>query len=1672
MNLESAFVNSYVFTEFKEIEKRKLAYLKLGSYAEISLEIFEKLGCQDLYQASLVCKEWKLLVKQTSLWKKCHSGSVRFDSQEEKQLDNNKKNSLGLSSCPWTQSCIARLLWQDSTTVISDSLLAKVNVVAAYLHKEGYELKGVPGDGDCFFSSFLGSYKGLSRKIPLLDDQKDKISYLRQVLASTVKRTDSKRAEEIIGKGAWVSGLGEGELLASALSIPVRLVTVNEEGFLCGIHDRLIFSQAGLAGGDRSQEWETIPQEERPQEYILIADLGGHFIYAQKPLKQDKSFLSKSKTSSDILFSNSLSMNALKNTLEIGESQELLSDEGIKELEQAYTLALQTALQKKDVNQESFFIEKLGDVYVGKGTSEALLQAAGLYNYALRRHFLSHSLEGEQKALKKKLSKVQDLLVKECKGRNAGLVTIENQFESNRKTLKEFRKEIEEKIKVLGPNPSSEELRKLYTEIAHWIKAFFKTLVNQAQKILELPPCEYSMIGFGSLAREEMTPYSDLEFGILIQEDTFVNRDYFRRLTTLLHLKVINLGETILPALNISSIKACIKEVDFFDSVTPRGFAFDGEGAEGKGCKTPFGNHQTFELIQTPEKMAQYIAQDENGKWWHQKEPHLPMELLTFTHLLGNEELTRQYTENIQEKLNTPYQKGLNLRQHLAKEHLVQSDMATFEPGIGYLGNEGMLFKVKNDLYRFPHLALDRLALLKGLNASDTFTRIDQLNELRIITNRAAIKLKEWMSIALFMRLKTYFHYQAQREMMNPLLKSFGFDEPGIIQKQFALDQRSLENIKHIYHIFIPFYKAMQGFFAGDEDSLNSSILYDESPKTQGHIAMRLFQYEEAKEWYIKALINNSEDSGPLIALGGIYLRLGKLKQAINCAMRALKLDRKLFGKNNPQVAIDYTLLGMIYEEIELDKAVKYIKKAIKIDYKFYGKAHPMVASRYNSLGQIYQKKMNLEEAVNNTKKAIKIDLKFYDETHPIVKSLYNNLGLIYSAQGNFEGAIKVINNVLEIDRTRGSENYLDVPTRYNNLAMIYQTKGNLEQADKNTRRARDINVQLFGEHHPAVAQSYSYLGEISRKNKNLNKAVKYINKALEINLKYFGESHPQIAECYNDLAKIYKKIDLKEAVKYAKKALEMAQGIYGENHPKVATFCNDLGYIYLRKKDLEKAIQHMKKALNIDIRFFGKNHPYVCRGYNSLGSVCVEKGNLEEAKEYANKALEICCGITGKSHQTMIITYYNLGVIYKKVNNLEMAIECVDKALKISEEILGKNNLYMVRFYQTLGSIHETKGDSDKAVEYSMKAIDIGREHFGENHSEVAICYSSLGDIYLKQGKLEEAAQLHTKALSIDRKVFGENHPNVASDYYNRGKIYQQQGSLKQAIEYIEKALSIDLKFFGENHSEVAICYSSLGGIYLKQGKLEGAAECFKKALAINLKVFGENHPQVATDYNNLGQIYHEQGNLEKAAKYYKITLSIDPTVLNEKHRIVAIDYIKRGTIYYNQGNLNQAAKCFKKALAIDLKIFGEDHINVAGYHYMLGMICQKQGNLLHAAQHVSKKLAIDLKFFGENHPALAACYNTLGLIYQKQGNLKNAAECIDKALAIGVNFFDENHPAVANCYNNLGLIYQAQGNPKKAAECTDKARAINRKLSSESSSTETLDDCNLNTSNENTEI
>ena len=188
-----------------------------------------------------------------------------------------------------------------------------------------------------------------------------------------------------------------------------------------------------------------------------------------------------------------------------------------------------------------------------------LLQAAALYNF-VKNCFKAGCAEKEcsiemMKVVSGRLLDIQNSLILSAEG---NLLRCCFDSENDKRELEELRNEAKNCLESFTqecPDESQEakkfehwnkfteraaQIRKLCERISSRVKHFLSRVINQCFQVLGDPPCDYQVIVLGSLAREEMTPYSDLEWAILISSEEENCKVFFRNLTNLVQLQVSN----------------------------------------------------------------------------------------------------------------------------------------------------------------------------------------------------------------------------------------------------------------------------------------------------------------------------------------------------------------------------------------------------------------------------------------------------------------------------------------------------------------------------------------------------------------------------------------------------------------------------------------------------------------------------------------------------------------------------------------------------------------------------------------------------------------------------------------------------------------------------------------------------------------------------------------------------------------------------------------------------------------------------------------------------------------------------------------------------------------------------------------------------------------------------
>ena len=340
-----------------------------------------------------------------------------------------------------------------------------------------------------------------------------------------------------------------------------------------------------------------------------------------------------------------------------------------------------------------------------------------------------------------------------------------------RKALDDFRGFFQEKIKEIKP----ETTRLTQAEIHERFLSFLNVLLDDAFLILGPPPCKYDLRAYGSLAREEFCPYSDLEWMILIEKETEKNLSYFKTLAQILTLQIISLGETApanFPVFSATGLKH------------PSGFHIDSGGDPAQDSR----------LIGTPNTLAalQAFAPGPDGS-----------EVPTDTVYSLRKTISLKTTdpglfEDYAKKMDAILDEN-DLRKRRALDFL-KFHLEDYKKLFAGDWRKAPLLNIKKQFVELLYHPLSDLALYFGCQKTNTLEVID---ELPCFTAESRSLLKEAVSFIYRLRTSLHFHYGEQKEEVSQLSQ----ETKGYVQLE-ANDKFLLEAV--YYLILFPFYSHLE----------------------------------------------------------------------------------------------------------------------------------------------------------------------------------------------------------------------------------------------------------------------------------------------------------------------------------------------------------------------------------------------------------------------------------------------------------------------------------------------------------------------------------------------------------------------------------------------------------------------------------------------------------------------------------------------------------------------------------------------------------------------------------------------------------------------------------------------------------------------------------------------
>ena len=1374
----------------------------------------------------------------------------------------------------------------------------------------------------------------------------------------------------------------------------------------------------------------------------------------------------------------------------------------IQLLERSYSSSLKQLVYATASSQSVQLIEVLEKLAALSSDHGASTQDLSHYTDAaiLYQHILSicanekDTLDSEaaaalQNAAYQGLAQLQASMLAQAKGIEATLpedvATLQKRIAEDRNELEAFRANVKPRTTalinnledVLSDQSSSEEAIKqaeeaysqgsqaLFGEIAQRMGELLAKLYQESESALGPAPCKYAVMGLGSMALKQITPYSDLEFAILMEdapdEDTAeVWRGYFRKLTHLVHFRVINLGETALP---YSQYKKYKNEVSL-DHLGKRGLNFD------LGGKIPLGRSDKphlknpYELIQPVSGMVHYLHNEED-KMEHM-DKLLPYILESTCYVHGDSSLYERYVAAKRAFLleskgssGRPEYQVRSLKKLL--EGVVEMDYrnpAQSKPGrrlVGELedfkpkfGNEdaGRLYDVKQEIYRLPDRLLYRLAMYYGILPTSGWDAVDQLTQHRIIgvgdeAQQAAHHLHYAVSFATMLRLQTYVHYGQQQEGAT-MLSDFGQEEEvqQAVQAAFTLPESSLQaggSLFKYYYTAIPLHSKMEEFFKA----------LGLRPQLLAWMASNPGQADELTPWF------GSE---------------GKFSPS----------QERIFFQEEPFYDSSADARANIHQRMLQHKEVKdCYEELLATREQRYGPNHPYIAHALNNLGLAWRDLGDVRQAVDFFERALEIKEQVYHETpnHPDIAMALNNLGGAWSDLGDGRKAVSFYDRALEIYEQVHKEtpNHPDIAIALNNLGAAWSDLGDGRKAISCYERALAVFEQVYQTtpNHPEIASILNNLGNAWSALGDGHKAVSFLKRALAIFEQVYKETpnHPDIASTLNSLGNAWRDLgDVRKAVSFLKRALAIFEQVYKEtpNHSDIAAILKNLGAAWIDLGDARKAVSFYERALAIYEQVYKEdpNHPYIADTLNNLGTAWRDLGDAKQAVSYYERALAMREQVYQKTpnHPDIAGTLIGLGGAWRALGDALQAVSFYEPALAMKEQVYQEtpNHPDIASTLNNLGNAWRALGDASKAASYYERALKIFEQVYQEtpDHPDIAMTLNNLGAAWSDLDDACKAASYYKRALAIYQQVYQEtpNHPDIAMTLNNLGAAWSDLDDASKAASYYKRALAIYQQVYQEtpNHPDIAMTLNNLGNAWRDLEDGRKAVSFYQRALAIYQQVYQEtpNHPDIARTLNNLGTAWSILGDARKAKRYYQRALEIYKQVYHEtpNHPHIAMILTNLGNAWRDLGDARQAKDYYQRALGIYEQVYQEtpNHPEIARTLSNLGNAWRDLGDARQAKDYYQQALGIYEQVYQEtpNHPEIARTLNNLGTAWSALGDAKQALSFLERALAMKEQVYQEtpNHPDIASTLNNLGTAWRALGDAKQAVSFYQRTLAI----------------------------
>ena len=875
---------------------------------------------------------------------------------------------------------------------------------------------------------------------------------------------------------------------------------------------------------------------------------------------------------------------------------------------------------------------ELGKLYRTRSPDKlSLIKSVGLFNAAIVRNPSNLS------EVKRELSEICQHILKvaNAKVQNADLV---NKTLEVKQLFNKLRCEVDQLLdnleiqKIPTTNSPAKKKQKLANnkipsvqQINQLIACKYKQIMSGVgqfcENVMGKRPCEYAIAGMGSLARSEITPYSDFEHIILLIDDKNYRSylEYFRWYSVIFHTIVLSLQETIIPSLNIETLNDNNFKLGdwYFDAFTPRGISFD--GVMPHASKFPLGRKPTknkpfeTELIKPVSEMLKYLGSEADLKNGY----HLS-DILTKTCFVdGNEEVFKQFESGVEIYLK---QTSKSKRIEEVKQQ-VKDDLDNYSTRLRLAKlRSSQTINIKQLIYRSSTIFIAALGRIHNISANSSFEIVNEMQRIGEVTKTTQDKLNYAIAIACEIRLKTYSKSNCQNDSPISLMQDG-------------------ETVNQLFD------------FVGAESTINYfQIAY-------------CLQCEVAKQLNFTKLHFYSDP------------RIFNFKLGITFDIKNLKLN---LLKNRPKFVWDRN-------EFNFDKCIEQLETSTGTeneptisDSKNDVKIIKTLADHLRSINA-YDDALEFYETTLEIHK----DKPSGEWNNDDIADTLNNVGICLMDMQRYDDALIHLKQSLEIYRNISLDERKDgcIAMTLENVCRCLIKMQRYDDALIHLKQSLEIyrNITLDERKDGNIARTRINSGTCLIEMQRYDDALIHFKQSLEIyrNISLDERKDGNIAGTLNNVGNCL--MDMQrydDALIHLKQSLEIYRNITLDERKdgNIAITLNNVGNCLMEMQRYDDALIHLKQSLEIyrNITLDERKDGNIARTLYNVGNCLMEMQRYDDALIYLKQSLEIYRNITldERKDGNIARTLYNVGNCLMEMQRYDDALIHLKQSLEIDRNI------------------------------------------------------------------------------------------------------------------------------------------------------------------------------------------------------------------------------------------------------------------------------------------------------------------------------------------------------------------------------------------------------------------